>query len=294
MAAPSFQGLRYEPDFAPVQGVRRSLALMYHEVIAHAFCDPKGAPPKGTDLYKLSEREFTAHVTAIGAAVSNPPLRRADRAETWREERPFFLTFDDGEDSAYTIVADLLEARGWIGHFFVVTDLIGRPRFLSAAQIRELDRRGHVIGSHTCSHPIPISQCSPEQVRREWSQSVRILSDITGRSVLTGSVPGGYYSRPVAEAAVEAGIRFLFTSEPRVGVSRVGDCLVLGRYAMRRGTDPATAAAFAGGRIGPRWRQAIIWNAKKVIKRANAQAYVRARHVLLGSRAGTATAPPRP
>lgn len=293
MAAPSYHGLNCEPDLATVQGVRRSLALMYHEVIAHAFCDPKGAPPKGTDLYKFSEREFAAQLTAIKAVV-NQPLGRADHAETWSEERPFFLTFDDGEDSAYTIVADLLEARGWIGHFFVVTDLIGRPRFLSAAQIRELDRRGHVIGSHTCSHPIPISQCSPEEIRREWSESVRILSDITGRLVLTGSVPGGYYSRPVAEAAAEAGIRFLFTSEPRVGVSRVANCLVLGRYAMRRGTDPSKAAAFAAGRIGPRWQQAIFWNAKKVLKRANAQGYVRARHALLGSRAGAATAPPRP
>lgn len=294
MAAPSFNGLRSELDLSAVQGVRRSLALMYHEVIAHKFCDPEGAPPKGTDLYKFSQHEFAAHLTSIRAAVGDRPLGRADRAETWRDDRPLFLTFDDGEDSAHSIVADQLEARGWIGHFFVITDLVGRPRFLTAEQIRELDRRGHVIGSHTCSHPIPMSRCSPEEIRREWSESVRILSDITGRAILTGSVPGGYYSRQVAEAAAEAGIRFLFTSEPRIGVSRVGNCLVLGRYAMQRGTGPDTAAAFAAGRMAPRWRQAIVWNLKKILKRANAQAYVRARHVLLGARAGTVTIRPQP
>jgi peptidoglycan/xylan/chitin deacetylase (PgdA/CDA1 family) len=255
---------------------------MYHDVIAQTLCNADGAPPKGTNLYKLGEGQFRGHLDAIRRTVPNRRIGRVDDAATWCEKRPVFLTFDDGEASAYTIVADLLEQRNWRGHFFVVTDFIGRPGYLTSAQVRELGERGHAIGSHTCSHPVPISKCTWDQLVHEWGESTRILSDITGRPVLTASVPGGYYSRQVAEAAAQAGIRFLFTSEPRVASRRLGDCLVLGRYTIRRGMGPDVAAGYASGRIAPRWREAVLWNAKKVLKRANTRVYVRVRAAILG------------
>ncbi|HEX8985239.1 MAG TPA: polysaccharide deacetylase family protein [Bryobacteraceae bacterium] len=253
----------------------RALTLMYHEVL-------REEGPASADPYKLGRAEFVRQMEAIGKAIGDAPVGRVDAPETWRAPRPLLLTFDDGQASAYDVVADLFEARGWRAHFFVVTDFIGRPGFLTAAQIRELDRRGHAIGSHTCSHPVPISLCGDEELRREWGESVRILADITGRAVLAASVPGGYYSQRVANAAVEAGIRFLFTSEPRVSVKQVGNCLVLGRYAIRQSTGAARAAALAEGRIAPRWREAMLWNARKVLKRANARAYIRVRRMILG------------
>lgn len=251
------------------------LTLMYHEVLP-------GVPPKGTDIYKLGEGDFRSHVQAIRTAIGNKPVGRVDAPEAWETGRPVFLTFDDGEESAYTIVADLLEANGWRGHFYLVTDLIGRSGYLKPAQIRELHARGHAIGSHTCSHPVPMSHCSWEQMVKEWGESTKALSDIIGQPVRTASVPGGYFSRRVAEAAILAGILFLFNSEPRAGTHRLGDCLVLGRYAVRRGMAPEVAAGFASGRLAPRWREAVLWNAKKVLKRANVKAYIRARQAVLG------------
>ena len=59
------------------------------------------------------------------------------------------FTFDDGGASA-PIAADLLESRNWRGLFFVTTNLIGTRGFLTPSQIRDLDARGHVIGSHSC------------------------------------------------------------------------------------------------------------------------------------------------
>jgi peptidoglycan/xylan/chitin deacetylase (PgdA/CDA1 family) len=249
---------------------------MYHEVLP-------GVPGKGTDIYKLGESDFRNHIAAIREAIGDKPVGRVDAPKTWGTGRPVFLTFDDGEESAYTIAADLLEANGWRGHFFIVTDLIGRPGHLNASQIRELEGRGHAIGSHTCSHPVPISRCTWEQMVREWGESTKVLSDIIGLDVRAAAVPGGYYSRKVGEAAVDAGIRFLFTSEPRAAVERLGECAVMGRYSIRRGMGPEVAAGFASGRIAPRWRQALLWNAKKVLKRANVRAYERARQAILGA-----------
>ncbi len=262
---------------APAPELKRALTLMYHEVLRDE------TPPADADLYKIGRGEFVRHVAAIGKAIGSAPVGRVDAPDTWAAQpRPVFLTFDDGQESAHTIVADLLEEQCWRAHFFIVTDFIGRPGFLTPAQIRDLDRRGHAIGSHTCSHPVPISGLNDQDLRREWAESTRILAGITGQPVLTASVPGGYYSPRVARAALEAGIRFLFTSEPRASVFMLDDCRVIGRYAIRRGMGPEQAMAFAQGRVLPRWREAVLWNAKKALKFGNARAYLRVRRMILG------------
>ena len=111
---------------------------------------------------------------------------------------PFLITVDDGGVSYYTMLADRLEARGWRGYCFVSTNQIGTRGFLDAAQIRELDQRGHLIGSHSASHPTRFSACTPEQMREEWTISRQVLEDILGHDVTLASVPGGYYSKAVA------------------------------------------------------------------------------------------------
>src|SRR5436189_253666 len=86
-------------------------------------------------------------------------------------------------------------------------------KVLTAPQIRDLHKKGHVIGSHSCSHPPRISSLSPGAIFEEWSKSIQQLSEITGEPVWTASVPAGYYSSRVGKAAAEAGIRALFHSE---------------------------------------------------------------------------------
>jgi peptidoglycan/xylan/chitin deacetylase (PgdA/CDA1 family) len=257
--------------------MRKCVAIMYHDVLEEGRSSGFTGP--GAELYKLSADDFIDQLAAIRRVVRN--VRRVDDADCWSAGAPLFLTFDDGGESAATVAAGALERYGWRGHFFVTTDYIGRPGFLSADQIEDLHRRGHAIGSHSCSHPARMSQCGWAQLVREWTESVRVLAKILGGSVKTASVPGGYYSREVAEAAEAAGIRFLFTSEPTTRPRRVGDCLVLGRYFIQRGMPPSAAAGFAAGRAGARWRQALLWKVKKAAKAAGGAYYLRARSALL-------------
>jgi len=191
------------------------------------------------------------------------------------------LTFDDGGISAHSLAADMLERHGWVGHFFVTTDRIGTPGFLSKEQIRDLRQRGHVIGSHSCSHPTRMAQCTRAELQREWHQSVHMLSEILDEPIPIASVPGGYYSQVVGETAAEAGIRVLFNSEPTAAVSKVGDCKLLGRYFIQRGMPAEISGAFAAGRFGPRFKQAAFWQLKKVAKAAGGSAYLKLRETLL-------------
>jgi peptidoglycan/xylan/chitin deacetylase (PgdA/CDA1 family) len=190
------------------------------------------------------------------------------------------MTFDDGGVSAWTTVAERLEGRGWRGHFFIATDFINTPGVLSSEQIRDLHRRGHVVGSHSCSHPLQMRRLSSQDIFREWKDSAQILSSILGQMVQVASVPGGQYYEEVGHAASVAGIRVLFTSEPTDRHTHVGNCLILGRYAIRRRISPQTAAAIAQGCLGPRLYQSINWKVKKIAKALGGQQYLRIRQML--------------
>lgn len=269
----------------------RALTLQYHDVTPPGAADSSGFANPAAATYKLDEADFAAHVRAVSAvarhrAMADAPLAERDGAP------PVLFTFDDGGASAHDVIAPLLEGSGWRGHFFVTTDFIGTPGFLSADQIRALRRRGHVIGAHSCSHPTRMARCDRATLRREWGESVRVLAELLGEPVTTASVPGGYYARPVAVEAAAAGIRTLFTSEPVARVERVDGCAVVGRYTLRRWSPPSTAAALAAGRRAPRYRQWLVWNAKKAAKRAAGDAYLRVWAALLRRNAPPAAAAP--
>src|SRR2546430_5129518 len=107
---------------------------------------------------------------------------------------PVLLTFDDGGASAYGCVADLLERAGWRGHFFITTDYLGTPGFVGRAQVRELAGRGHVIGTHSCSHPARMARCRWDRLIDEGSRSAPAPAHVLGEPVRGASGPGGAHS----------------------------------------------------------------------------------------------------
>jgi peptidoglycan/xylan/chitin deacetylase (PgdA/CDA1 family) len=167
------------------------------------------------------------------------------------------------------------------GHFFITVNYLNAPGFVTAEQVRELKARSHGIGTHSCSHPERMSSCSWQQLVQEWRQSREILSEILGEPVTMGSVPGGYYSRKVAQAAAHAGLLVLFTSEPTPRVENVDGCWVVGRYSIHRGVAPKTAAALAAGRLLARGQQVLSWKLKKLLKMAGGPLYPQVRRWIL-------------
>lgn len=257
---------------------------MYHDVVEPGDWDASGFSGGDAAIYKLEHRAFEAHLRAIGRAMDHADLARLanpDELLAGRQANTMVtLHFDDGGASALR-VADVLEEHRWRGWFHITTDRIGAAGFVTAADIAELDARGHVIGSHSCSHPARMSQLRWWRVLEEWSRSIETLSQIVGHQVTVASVPGGYSSARVVSAAERAGIRVLFDSEPVRTARNVRDCLVLGRYAVKRRTGAEEAAAIAVGARIPRWRQWGAWNAKKLLKRAGGDHWLAARKLIL-------------
>jgi hypothetical protein len=231
------------------------IALLFHDVYRH---DPaeSGFSSPGADRYKLSAAQFDAQLAGMAAASPKEAC----------------LTFDDGGVSFYSVIADRLEARGWRGHYFISTDFIGRPGFLDARQVCELGARGHVIGSHSASHPHRLDEQPAAGILREWTESRDRLEQILGRQVRSASIPGGRLSPAVADAAAEAGYTTLYTSEPTTSIEMRGACALIGRFSIRASSRPDLSRQLMTSPVA-RWRQRVSWNTKSLVKPMLGSAY---------------------
>ena len=259
----------------------KATVLLYHDVVRAGQFTASGFQSPDANIYKLDEDEFGQHLQHIGQAARRKMMLVSQAADD-----ALMITFDDGGASAIAPIAGMLEQRGWRGHFFITTDYIGKPGFLTPAELRQLRARGHIVGSHSCSHPFRIHTLSEAELDREWGESVRILEQILGEPVTVASIPGGFYGDNVVRAAARAGIRDLFTSEP---VRRVEDregCRLFGRFSIQRATPREHAAALAAGDLWPHLRQRLLWDAKKVLKAVGGPVWLEVRKRLLAKRAG--------
>lgn len=244
-------------------------ALMYHDVVVPGDEDASGFPGAAAAHYKLGTGEFANHLAALAGCgllfgsvtAASTPIAACG-----------LLTFDDGGASAVEVAAALTR-YGMLGHFFITTARIGQPGFVTAADLRALRAAGHVVGSHSHTHPTEMSRLASATLEAEWRNSVDCLRAVLGEPVTVASVPGGFYLPNVAQAAAAAGIRFLFTSEPTLRTHRVDGCLVLGRYTLWRGMAPTYARALVLGANLVRERQWLAWNLKKPLKRWARPAY---------------------
>jgi peptidoglycan/xylan/chitin deacetylase (PgdA/CDA1 family) len=244
-------------------------ALMYHDVV-------EGNP----DIYNVPPQQFREHLDAIQAAVGRPPAVVDEAAEG-----DWLITFDDGWASSL-FIGEELARRSWRGYFFIATDLVGRPGYLDWDGVRAVERMGHVIGSHSCSHPDRMAACSPDRLMDEWSRSRTVLTRELGHPVVTASVPGGLYSAGVGRAAAASGYSSLFTSLPSQRPRSIDGLRLIGRYAVRTDTAAADAAAAAAGAALPWTRQRAAWALRGSVKKIAGKRYEKMRRALLARRAG--------
>lgn len=222
----------------------------YHDVTD----DPasSGFQRPGAGPFKLTRRSFAQQLAALAAGPYRPAL--IDGIDLALPQPHVVLTFDDGGASALH-AGDEIARRGWHGHFFIITSRIGQPGFAGAADIRYLRQCGHIIGSHTHTHPSLFRELPVERMRDEWRESVDRLADLLGEPCVAASVPGGDFSERVLHAAAAAGVRYLFTSEPTLTPRRGPGCWTLGRFVPKTRTSARRIAELARHRG---WGRAML------------------------------------
>jgi peptidoglycan/xylan/chitin deacetylase (PgdA/CDA1 family) len=262
----------------------RVTSLLFHDVVPDGRWQSSGFLGADADAYKMDIVDFRRHLEAVARGLRRTVTTGTELLARPAVDHPLLFTFDDGGVSALD-TADMLEEFGWKGHFFVTGGRIGTPGFLDRGQIQELHRRGHIIGSHSYTHPLRMALCSKEQLDDEWQRGGEVLSEILGEPIRVASVPGGFYSRAVASSAAEAGIRLLFNSEPVTQSQIVDGCLVLGRFNIMREYAPDRSAALVAGDRQLLMREYLFWNTKKLAKAVLGSLWLKARVLLMERRA---------
>jgi peptidoglycan/xylan/chitin deacetylase (PgdA/CDA1 family) len=188
--------------------------LMYHYV--------RSVDPEQDELgYRLSVTpEVFAEQMAWLDENDYTPITAAHLADClrgWRDcpERPVVLSFDDGYEDAYTEALPILEAYGFTGTFYVVTEFVGRPGYMSWEQIRSMHASGMEIGSHSLTHP-DLALLDAERARAEITESRELIESELGARVRSFCYPIGSYSPEVAAMVLEAGYTNAVTTYPGV------------------------------------------------------------------------------
>ena len=250
---------------SPPRGIQRVCCFGYHDVTDHP--ETSGFQNPTAFAYKHGVRHFDSDLQAI--ADSGHPCVTTKNANPHESatEVVVMLSFDDGGLSAMNI-ADMLERYQMRGHFFIVTALIGAPTFLNREQIMELHRRGHVIGTHTHTHPTPFFRNGDSVLAEEWTKSIAVLEDILQEKIVTGAVPGGDVSDRVFRSARDAGLQWLFISDPAYALKRYDDRLTIVKRIMSKNNWPsAKISTFARFQPRPLFRLQLKRNTKYVVKR---------------------------
>jgi peptidoglycan/xylan/chitin deacetylase (PgdA/CDA1 family) len=118
--------------------------------------------------------------------------------------KPVILTFDDGYADFYTTALPILRSHGFVAVSYVVSGFVGWPGYMTSAQVREADRSGMEIGSHTVNHP-NLANLSAGAVHTQIVESKDSLEQVVGHPVVSFCYPSGKYTSAVAAAVAAAG-----------------------------------------------------------------------------------------
>lgn len=184
--------------------------LLYHEV---------------TDFPERAKK-----IREIGPADSLP-TRQFEEQMAWISERPnmkvvtaddlfsraennfkkIVLTFDDGLIGNYLFAFKILKKYGFKAIFFVTVNSISRIRYMSWEQLSVLHKNGHLIQSHTMTHPM-LGVCDESKIIYELETSKKTIEDKIGAPVKYLSLPFGSLNEKVTKIAEDTGYKAIFTS----------------------------------------------------------------------------------
>ncbi len=108
--------------------------------------------------------------------------------------KPIMLTFDDTDLDQFTVAAPEMKKYGFKGVFFIMTVSLGRPNYMSKAQVKELSDNGHVIGSHTWDHH-NVKKYQGQDWVTQIEKPTKVLEDITGKDIKYFAFPFGLWNK---------------------------------------------------------------------------------------------------
>jgi len=166
--------------------------LCYHQIR-----DWKPTDSKSAKDYIVPVETFKAHLKMLADSGYKTILPDEYYAYlnlgTPLPEKPIMLTFDDTEVNQYAIAAPELEKYGFKAVYFIMTVSLGRPKYMSKDQVKQLAEAGHVIGSHTWDHQ-NVKKYKGDDWVTQIEKPTKTLEAITGKKVEHFAYPFGLWN----------------------------------------------------------------------------------------------------
>ncbi|TGE19987.1 polysaccharide deacetylase family protein [Hymenobacter elongatus] len=108
--------------------------------------------------------------------------------------KPIMLTFDDTDLDQFTVARPTLEKYGFKAVYFIMTVSLGRPNYMSKAQVKQLSDEGNVIGSHTWDHH-NVKKYQGQDWVTQIEKPTKTLEEITGKKINYFAFPFGLWNQ---------------------------------------------------------------------------------------------------
>jgi peptidoglycan/xylan/chitin deacetylase (PgdA/CDA1 family) len=177
---------------------------------------------------RIRTSKFRSQMESI-RQLGIPVISMAD-FEAWKAgkkqipAKSILLTFDDGWKSFYTDGYPILKELGYPFTLFLYKQYVdGGGRAMTTPMIQEMIAHGNSIGSHSVTHPYPITVKSyykkgpaayDAYLRVEMGESKSFLETKFPVKVTTYAYPGGYYTEEMITLGKELGYQYMFTVIP--------------------------------------------------------------------------------
>jgi peptidoglycan/xylan/chitin deacetylase (PgdA/CDA1 family) len=253
----------------------RAVILCYHSVHSHRSF--RSATP---ELFEMHLQWLKEHCDVV-------PLHELVSAlscDTRQSRVQVAITFDDGYVDNYEHAFPLLMKHGLAATFFITAGLLERDRqvldrFASLRQVntqeveplgwehvREMQRGGMEVGSHTYSHP-NLASLEHRQFKRELKSAKEIMQDRLGQEVVGLAYPFGKLGRHFNETTVEQAQNAGYQYGAGICFRRVqaGDsCWALPRFLMTEDSLEVLSSKVSGAwdLLGQSQERTPIWLAR--------------------------------
>jgi peptidoglycan/xylan/chitin deacetylase (PgdA/CDA1 family) len=141
--------------------------------------------------------------------------------------KPIMLTYDDTDEEQYSVALPEMEKHNFKGVYFIMTISIGRPRYMSKEQIKDLADKGHTIASHTWDHH-NVKKYTGADWDIQFLKTREKLELITGKPVKHFAYPFGLWNAAAIPELQKRGYKTAYQLSERTRDS------VAPLYALRR------------------------------------------------------------
>ncbi|QJX48494.1 polysaccharide deacetylase family protein [Hymenobacter taeanensis] len=166
--------------------------LCYHQIRDWRAKDSKGAKD-----YIVPVEQFKAQIKMLADSGYHSIL--PDQLFAYLTtgaplpSKPIMLTFDDTDLDQFTVARPTLDKYGYKAVYFVMTVSLGRPNYMTKAQVKQLSDEGNVIGSHTWDHH-NVKKYQGQDWVTQIEKPTKQLEEITGKKINYFAYPFGLWN----------------------------------------------------------------------------------------------------